>query len=563
MGGSFELANAPRWRAGGAHPPEEGALRAAFRQSAAAGAACRAGRPRAPRSTRPAPTGPMLLGRLGLHVDLLDRDRQRLRDALAHGQDVRRHLRRLRDDGAVDVADLPAGLRARGAPASASSASESAPRKLRVGVGEVVADVAQRGGAEQRVGDRVAQRVGVGVAEQAVRVRDRHAAQHQRAARHQRVRVPAFADADVGQVHGVPFARAASSRSASAKSRRPGDLEVLESPAHEQRAQAQRLDGARFVGHRRAGRARAPRAACPGETSAASAPPTCRRAVSVAATRPPLGLLQRVGHRQREQAADLVAEAGVDQRGRPSRRAPGSAPRRAPAPSRARARRARAARPARRPPCRARCAPPQRGRPSRARPRSRARAASKRSSSGASTTSVAVEPRHLAPAPPACAPPRAAGERHVLLGHRRTRARADAGTGHAARSSAGRSRRSCRARAVGRREFYNPRHASPRREAPRGAFCFVSVPPDAASLARPRQALHPAPPARLGRCAAAGALRAGAGGAEASSPPSSPPSRPTRSGSKANCPSSRPSCASPCSPTGRRCPTTPSRRTRT
>ena len=34
----------------------------------------------------------------------------------AHRRDVRRQLRRLRDHGAVDVADLPAGGRARGAP---------------------------------------------------------------------------------------------------------------------------------------------------------------------------------------------------------------------------------------------------------------------------------------------------------------------------------------------------------------------------------------------------------------------------------------------------------------
>ena len=56
------------------------------------------------------------------------------------------------------------------------------PLPLRVGVGEELADVAERGGAEQGVGDRVEDDVGVGVAGQAALVVDPDAAEDQRAA---------------------------------------------------------------------------------------------------------------------------------------------------------------------------------------------------------------------------------------------------------------------------------------------------------------------------------------------------------------------------------------------
>ena len=65
----------------------------------------------------------------------------------------------------------------------------------------MLADVAEAGRAEERIGDGVQQRVRVRVAQQTARVRNRHPAQHQRPADHQRVRVPAFADAQCRQVH--------------------------------------------------------------------------------------------------------------------------------------------------------------------------------------------------------------------------------------------------------------------------------------------------------------------------------------------------------------------------
>ena len=104
--------------------------------------------------------------------------------------------------------------------ASASSAQRIGALELRVGVGEVVADVAERGGAEQRIGDRMAERIGIGVAGQAVRVRDLDAAEDQLAAGDQRMRVPAFADAQSGP---RGFMRGAV---VGARSRRLGEREV-------------------------------------------------------------------------------------------------------------------------------------------------------------------------------------------------------------------------------------------------------------------------------------------------------------------------------------------------
>jgi hypothetical protein len=83
----------------------------------------------------------------------------------------------LSDDGAVDIADLIA-RRANAACRLRQQQRRVGTLKRRIGIGEVAPDVAQRRGAEQRVGDGVQQRVGVGMPEQAVRVRDRHAPQY-------------------------------------------------------------------------------------------------------------------------------------------------------------------------------------------------------------------------------------------------------------------------------------------------------------------------------------------------------------------------------------------------
>jgi len=113
--------------------------------------------------------GAHAFGRLGLDADLIDRDAERAGDALAHRRDVRRELGGLGDHGRVDVADVPAGdldpscrLRQQG--------QRVGTPVLGVGVRKVMADVAERGGPEQGVGDRMAERIGVGVAGQTVRV---------------------------------------------------------------------------------------------------------------------------------------------------------------------------------------------------------------------------------------------------------------------------------------------------------------------------------------------------------------------------------------------------------
>ena len=72
----------------------------------------------------------------------------------------------------------------------------------RVGAGEprIVgrkerADVLEPGGTEQRVGERVREHISVGVAGKPARVLDRHAAEHERHAVLERVRVEAGTDA--------------------------------------------------------------------------------------------------------------------------------------------------------------------------------------------------------------------------------------------------------------------------------------------------------------------------------------------------------------------------------
>ena len=106
---------------------------------------------------------------------------------------VRRHARRLRDDGGVDVDDLQLQrgelLRHVAQQLAAVDALE-----LGIGVGKVLADVAEAGGAEQRVADRVQQHVGVGMAVEPFLMRDVDAADDELAPGDQRMHVEALAD---------------------------------------------------------------------------------------------------------------------------------------------------------------------------------------------------------------------------------------------------------------------------------------------------------------------------------------------------------------------------------
>ena len=63
------------------------------------------------------------------------------------------------------------------------------------GVGEVRADVVERGCAQQGIGDGVQQGIGIGVSLQAFGVGDVYAAENQRAVGHEGVNVVALSDA--------------------------------------------------------------------------------------------------------------------------------------------------------------------------------------------------------------------------------------------------------------------------------------------------------------------------------------------------------------------------------
>jgi hypothetical protein len=104
---------------------------------------------------------------------------------------------------------------------------QPASRTRRVGVGKVPADVAQAGRTEQRIGDRMQQRVGVGMAVEPEMEGQRHATQYERTACDQGVHVPTFADAQRCHVAIL----AASTRSARAKSSGQVSLKLSASPA--------------------------------------------------------------------------------------------------------------------------------------------------------------------------------------------------------------------------------------------------------------------------------------------------------------------------------------------
>ena len=138
----------------------------------------------------------------------------------------------------------------------------SAPAQRGVGVGEVLADVAEPGGAEERVGDGVGDHVGVAVAGQAALAGERHAAEDERPLRvvAERVDVEALPDPH----------RHRSSANDEVDRRR--DLEVRGVAVHDHHPATRGLDQRGVVGGLGPGR-RARRAAPRPGTPAASAPP--------------------------------------------------------------------------------------------------------------------------------------------------------------------------------------------------------------------------------------------------------------------------------------------------
>ncbi len=115
---------------------------------------------------------------LALTLTRVSSSSERMREARADRLPVRRELRLLHQHRAVDVHDpQPAGGDHRHHRAQQLDRVGVTPAL--VGVGEVLADVAQPGGAEQRVGDGVGEHVGVRVSLQAELVGDLHPADHE------------------------------------------------------------------------------------------------------------------------------------------------------------------------------------------------------------------------------------------------------------------------------------------------------------------------------------------------------------------------------------------------
>ena len=379
---------------------------------------------------------------------------------------------------------------------------------------------------------------------QAVAVRDRHAAQHQRPAGDQCVRVPAFADAHlhVRSLGAACAACLAPQQQALGKREvgRPGELEVVGLAAHEPRCMAQRLDGAGLVGHAAAG-ARQRLA----QQAQAKHLRRLRRPLAVAIERrgDPVAVasacfkVSAIGRASRPPTASPM-QASISRSTQPA--APGNARRRAPAPSPGRRRRAAPAPPVRRRRIAARVAPPQAS----AQPSNAGAAAAKSRSPGASTTSVLAMRGTRASASRVCATTVLPATWRYCLGTPAAGPLTDAGAGHECITPA----RCCRSDASGHWRCDSRIRAS------HAAPCTPH---------RAGQALHPATPGRFGRCAAACAHGAGAAARQGCIGASSLPTPPTRSAWPTSCRSSRRACALPCSRTGRRCPTTPSRRTRT
>ena len=131
---------------------------------------------------------------VALTPDGIDVDAERAGQVRAHRVAVRSDLGALENENAVGVDDAPsalAGERADRAPAAPSSRRRETPGRCR----ETAADVALAKRPEHRVGQRVGEYVGVGVAEQPAIVLDLDTAEHEPATLGERVHVVAQPDA--------------------------------------------------------------------------------------------------------------------------------------------------------------------------------------------------------------------------------------------------------------------------------------------------------------------------------------------------------------------------------
>ena len=162
------------------------------------------------------PTKPMPSPVEALTLTRFDREPERARQRYADRVAVRSQLRALHQHGGVGERRSHPGL-AGADDRLAQQAQRVGVLEGRVGVGEVLPDVPQPRGAEQRVGHGVCEHIGVRVPYQPAVVRDRHAAQDERPALHEAVRVPA----DPGPVAHPIGSRRRSRRSNTASSLMP------------------------------------------------------------------------------------------------------------------------------------------------------------------------------------------------------------------------------------------------------------------------------------------------------------------------------------------------------
>jgi hypothetical protein len=105
-------------------------------------------------------------------------DSEGIGDVLPHHVHVRGDVRRLENHGRIDVPhrEQVPGKKIGDMPEKYDAGD---PLEARVGVGEVRADIAERGGAQECVRHRVQEHVRVGMTLKSFRVRDVHAAEHE------------------------------------------------------------------------------------------------------------------------------------------------------------------------------------------------------------------------------------------------------------------------------------------------------------------------------------------------------------------------------------------------
>ena len=151
------------------------------------------------------------IGRRRTNVDLLSIHAQRSGQPFAHQVPVRSDARALADQDAVRVDELEAGL------ANLAICVGEKPERVRAAIALVSGrkespDVGKSCGAEERVGQRMRDHVAVRVADQALRVVERHAAEDERNAVAERVGVDAEPDPRLAH---APAAAARPSRAGS------------------------------------------------------------------------------------------------------------------------------------------------------------------------------------------------------------------------------------------------------------------------------------------------------------------------------------------------------------